>query len=569
MTLFDGLATDLGEPHNHAKTLGAFYTDARVADFLAWWAIRSGSDIVLDPCFGAGVFLRSACERLIDLGGVPRDQVVGIEIDPRVHRQVGHGLADEYELDPANLHRADFFTVEATEERRVDAVIGNPPFVRYQRFTGAARRIGLSRSLAHGVRLPELCSSWAPFIVHCIAMLKSGGRLAMVLPMEAAHAKYARPVLDHIRHSFAAATFLTFRTKLFPELSEGTLLLLADRKGGSSTRFLLRDFANSDALLALQQRKAWQHEATTTLDAKPMASGELRLVEQFIPAKARSLYRDLKLSGRTRRLGALADVGIGYVTGANEFFHLHPEEAVKRRIPDEFLKPAIRRGRVLKGLRLSREDWRRAVARKEAGLLLHIGKDARIPKEVRAYLDQGEAEGVAKTYKCRNRRPWYCVPHVHNSDAFLSYMSGITPRLVANEAKVFAPNSLHILRLRPHSRLSSRAIAALWQTSLTCLSAEIEGHALGGGMLKLEPTEAGNVVLACSEAFNASDLEGLAEDLDDLVRTGREGEAQELADSHILKGLLGLTSGQCVALRSAASTLQGRRGYRDTANGYA
>jgi len=36
-------------------------------------------------------------------------------------------------------------------------------------------------------------------------------------------------------------------------------------------------------------------------------------------------------------------------------------------------------------------------------------------------------------------------------------------------------------------------LAALWQTLLTRLSAEIEGHALGGGMLKIEPSEAINL----------------------------------------------------------------------------
>jgi hypothetical protein len=34
------------------KALGAFYTDAQIADFLVWWAIRSTQDTVMDPGFG-------------------------------------------------------------------------------------------------------------------------------------------------------------------------------------------------------------------------------------------------------------------------------------------------------------------------------------------------------------------------------------------------------------------------------------------------------------------------------------------------------------------------------------
>jgi len=30
-----------------AKTFGAFYTDAQIADFLVWWAIRSPRDTIM------------------------------------------------------------------------------------------------------------------------------------------------------------------------------------------------------------------------------------------------------------------------------------------------------------------------------------------------------------------------------------------------------------------------------------------------------------------------------------------------------------------------------------------
>jgi adenine-specific DNA methylase len=567
MSLFDYPTSHPEESENDAKTLGAFYTDAQIADFLAWWAIRSASDTVLDPCFGGGVFLRSACKRLVELRGQPESQAFGVEIAPEVHQLIRDKLTEEYGLNGRNLRLADFFSIEPTDEKQVDAVIGNPPFIRYQRFTGDARKLGLACSLAQGVRLPELCSSWAPFIVHCVAMLRPGGRLAMILPMEVGHAKYARPVLEHIRRSFGIATFLTFRKKLFPELSEDTLLLLADEKGASSSKFLSRDLAHPGQLSAIRETDQWTLSGTREIDAAQIASGESRLIEHFIPPKARDLYRELKASTKAQRLGTLANVGIGYVTGANDFFHLDPDEARQRRIPEEFLKPAIRRGRALSGLRFTPEDWRRAVQTKEAGYLLHISKDSRLPKSVRDYLDQGEAKGIEKAYKCRTRSPWYSVPHVYRPDAFLTYMSGLTPRLVANDAGAFAPNSLHVLRLHAGPELTSDFVAALWQTSLTRLSVEIEGHALGGGMLKLEPTEAENVLVANPDTSQASDLTGLAEELDEAVRKDGEEAAQERADSVILREMLGLTSTDCELLRSAANTLRARRGYQDSTNG--
>lgn len=488
----------------------------------------------------------------------------GVEIDPNVHQPIRDKLALEFDLNRGHIRHADFFSVEPIDGERVDAVIGNPPFIRYQRFTGEARRLGLARSMAQGVRLPELCSSWAPFIVHCIAMLRPGGRLAMVLPMEVGHAKYARPVLEHIRRSFGAATFLTFRKKLFPELNEDTLLLLADEKGASCSKFLSHDLAHPRQLSAIQQRNEWTLADSQIIDAVEIASGHSRLIEHLIPPKARDLYRELKASIKVQRLGSLADVGIGYVTGANDFFHLDPAEACRLRIPQEFLKPAIRRGRALSGLRFTPEDWRRAVKAKEAGYLLHINKFSHVQKSLREYLDRGEAQGIGNGYKCRTRSPWYSVPHVYEPDAFLSYMSGLTPRLVANDARAFAPNSLHVLRLHASPEITSDVLAALWQSSLTRMSVEIEGHPLGGGMLKLEPTEAENVLVPCPNGSRTSDLMELAEELDHTVRDAGELAAQDRADKVILKRILGLTSTECELLSSAATTLRSRRGYRES-----
>ena len=460
----------------HAKAFGAFYTSAHIADFLAWWAIRSPKDTVMDPSFGGGVFIRSACERLVRLGGRIENQVFGVEIDADVHSKVTDTLVGDFEINRANLLLADFFSIPATESRAVDAVIGNPPFIRYQRFSGEARSQALARSASRGVRLTELCSSWAPFLIHSIAMLRAGGRLAMVLPMEVGHAKYARPVLEHIQSSFGAATFLTFKRKLFPDLNEDTLLLLASDKGTTPSRFFLRDLSHPENLVDLRTADRWPIDDTSHLDADAIAGGDRRLIEYFIPKRARQLYRELKDSEGVQRLGDVADVGIGYVTGANDFFHLAPSEARRRRIPEELLKPAVRGGRALSGLRFTESDWTCETKTKRAGYLLHIGQRRHIPKCVQDYLDSGEAQGIPRAYKCRTRSPWYCVPHVYQPDAFLTYMSGVTPRLVANDAGVYAPNSLHVLRIHPLSSASSDVVAALWQTSLTRLSVEIEGR---------------------------------------------------------------------------------------------
>ncbi len=543
-----------GPSGDAAKALGAYYTDASVAQFLVRWVVRGPADRVLDPSFGGGVFLHAAIRRLEQLGGNPRHQVFGIEIDPAVHAQTRRVLAEHGHIFPSNLICSDFFDVSPGRIPSLTAVVGNPPFIRYQRFSGEGRAKAIARASAEGVALSMLSSSWAPFLVHSVAMLSSGGRIGMVIPMELGHAAYARPLLEYLAQNFAYITFLTFKESLFPNLSQDTLLLLAEGKGGKAPHFNLLDLEKASDLSELDLSRSKPQK----IEVRALISGRERMIEYFIPRKARELYRELSNSRQTVRLGELAEVGIGYVTGNNKFFHLSPDEVAQWGIPSRYLKPAVRRGRGLSGLRFTRADWEELLPRGESGYLLHITDRDSLPEGLQRYLAHGEVKGIHKAYKCRIRNPWYVVPHVYLPDAFLTYMSGDYPRLVANDARAVAPNSLHILRLRSTNKLSAGGLACLWQTSLTRLSAEIEGHAMGGGMLKLEPTEAEKVLLAAPWLSQTS-LEACSQELDWLVRAGRVEAAQNLADEVILLEGLRLTQAELGLLKSAAEALRERR----------
>lgn len=112
--------------------------------------------------------------------------------------------------------------------------------------------------------------------------------------------------------------------------------------------------------------------------------------------------------------------------------------------------------------------------------------------------------------------------------------------------------------------MSSNGLAAVWQTSLSALSAEIEGHALGGGMLKLEPTEAENVLIACPD-FVASKFADLATEMNALGRKNSASSLEDLGNVEILQNGLGLTSRDCEILSTAAAQLRSRRMGRSAA----
>ena len=209
------------------KALGEFYTAEPVAKYLVDWALRRPTDSILDPSFGGGVFLQAAAERLRQLGGSV-ENVHGVEIDEAAYSRVAADLT----IGEVRLHCADFLALTPCQLGLFDSLVGNPPFIRAPRMSAASRSLALRQAAAQDVRLSKRSSAWAPFLVHASAFVKPGGRLAMVVPAELGHAVYARAVIAHLTQSFAQVTLLSPRERLFPDLDQDTLLLLAEGRGG-------------------------------------------------------------------------------------------------------------------------------------------------------------------------------------------------------------------------------------------------------------------------------------------------------------------------------------------------
>ena len=538
------------------KELGAYYTDVSVARFLVCWALRTGKETVLDPSSGEGVFLSEAAERIRDLGGNPDQQVFGVEIDPIAHgRWAARGSA--LSLSATQVLHASFFDIAPGQLPLADAVVGNPPFIRYQRFSGDARDAALARARDAGVKLSRLTSSWAPFLVHAAQFVKPGGRLAMVAPAELTHAGYAIPVLDYFRKNFRATRILSFSRRIFPTLSEDTVLLLASGRGEPLETIQLIDLPDASAL-EKHVDPSMELPDGVEIDASALDQGRERVIHYLLPHGTRQLYRQLRNSDHVAVLRSLARVGIGYVSGDNAFFHLDAKTIDGYGIPAQYLLPVACRGSELQGLRFTLHDWKRLRSSGHANSLLYIQRIQSLPEKLQAYLLQGIRRGVPDRYKCRVRKPWYAVPHAHRPNAFLTYMTGGDPQFVANEAEAAAPNTLHIVRLVPNCPVTAVELAAAWQTSLTALSCEVEGHSLGGGMLKLEPTEAGRVAIALPN-LSPGTLQSLATDLDGLLRDGKTESARDLADEIILRQGLGLSAGDVQQLREGWLLLRERR----------
>ena len=321
------------DPARHRKARGAFFTPAAITAYLAAWAIRTPADHVLEPSCGEASFLLAAGARLRTLGAHADrlgGQLHGVEIHPASARQAARLLA-EHGLRAA-IEVVDFFARAPAPV--FDAVIGNPPYVRYQSFSGEARARAQLAALAAGVRLTGLSSSWAAFTIHASLFLRPEGRLALVLPGELLTVNYAAQVRRFLLQRFARVRLILFETRVFPGVLEEVVLLLAEGQGGAP-HFELYQAGSPDSLPEANAPAWTEHRPE---DGK-------KWTPALIAADSFSLYRHIAAGPGFADMLDWGETWLGAVTGNNAWFSLGREEAVRLGLGRTICGRSRRRGR--------------------------------------------------------------------------------------------------------------------------------------------------------------------------------------------------------------------------------
>lgn len=534
------------------KARGAFFTPEPVARYITNWAVRSRRDHVLEPSCGEASFLLAVVDRLAALGRPdPADHGLGALDGVELHE--ASALAARALLRhagvPARIMVEDFFCVQPTGS--YDAVIGNPPYVRYQDFSGEARRRSRAAALRAGVPLTGLASSWAAFTVHSALFLKPGGRMGLVLPAELLSVNYAAEVRRFLLATFARVALVLFTERVFPGVQEEVVLLLADGyQQGPTDHACVSQARNAAELATVAVSRTWR-------PAQP----EDKWTPALLPSEALTAYTGLSSGADFTVLETWGDTTLGMVTGNNRYFALSPARVADVGLaPSDLLRLSPPGSKHLRGLAFG------AAALDELGRqgsATWLFRPSRTPSPAGwAYIKAGETAGVHTAYKCRVRTPWWRVPLVTPADLLLTYMNADTPRLTTNAAHARHLNSVHGVYLRPEVRTLGQDLLPLaCLTSMTLVGAETVGRAYGGGMLKLEPREADRLPVPAPALVQAAGkrLARVRPHVSAALRGGTLTEAVTIVDDVLLIGELGMTRGDVRVLREAHAQLTARR----------
>lgn len=514
-------------PVSLQRQVGAYYTCPDAALAMAGWVLEDGARRVLEPSFGAGVFVNAIRAVATERGG-PAPEIYGAElVDETFAAALSAGL-----IDRSRAHLGDFLGWNAPE---VDAVIGNPPYVRLRHLPADQGARALQVSVDElGTGMETSGSVWMPFVLHAAGRLRIGGRMALVLPFDFTYVRYARPLWRRLGETFGSLRLVRVHERLFPAILQDVVILYAGDKGGTTPIVRFDAYDRVDDFLD----GAASHSADIALT--DLTAGDRAFMRALLPA---ALTDDLggRLRGLTQPVRESAAFNIGYVCGHKGYFH--PDAATRARfdLPDTAFVRALTSTRQVKAIGL------RTAAAAEADRLflprgaLHLGAGEA------AYVAHGEALGVHERYKCRVREPWYVTPGVRTPDLILSVFSE-RPVLTINDGGYAATNSLLCGFLKAGT---AEELASAWYSSLTLLGCESEVHALGGGVMVLVPKETGNIRIPKLRAPPAGHLAALAA----LLANGEVQAAYDLGDDAVLRGQLRLPVAMIDRIRRGVHTL--------------
>jgi adenine-specific DNA-methyltransferase len=478
--------------------------------------------MVLEPSMGDGAFVRAVRGRGLETWAV------------ELAADTFTAAVDSGLIDADHAVRGDFLGVPPFP---VDAVIGNPPYVRLRHLPRhEARRAAAVAKGVLGSPMQPSGSIWMPFVLHASRFLRPGGCMALVLPFDATYVRYARPLWRFLADSFSELRVVRVHERVFPEILQDVVMLLAGGLGGATPTIELEAYERVRDLVAGRPLTS----SRVAVDC--VVAGERPFVEALLPPELRLLLSD-RLRETTVTARELVKFRIGYVSGDKRFFH--PDESTVRRfgLPSRHLLPALTSSRQLRGAGVRTSG----VPSPGAGSL-YLPEPGSLESGERAYIAQGHAAGVSRRYKCRVRAPWFLTPGVEIPDVVLPVFAE-APVLLDNDVGYAASNSLLCGYLRPG--VTAASVLARWYTSLTLLQIELEVHSLGGGVRVFVPNEAGAIRLPARARASPH----LLQRADALVRGGAVAAAYRTGDEPVLERQLALSPAEIELIRHGIAVL--------------
>lgn len=453
------------------KLRGGFYTPLRIARFLAEWAVQE-NDVVLEPSAGDGAFVKAIST--LDNGAA---EVTAIELDGAEAKKV----ESIFGKLPGSVYHMDY--LDYRPRQKFDAIVGNPPFIRYQFLDEDTQQKARALYNRLGLRFTKHTNAWVPFLIKALSELAPGGRLAMVIPAELLNVIHAGSAREFLLKTCSKILVLDSDELFFEGILQRTVLLIAVRKlqDDSSVQYIAFEKVTLDVIQNQSLAKIFEEAVFL-----PRSIGPQKWMDGLLDSHEREVLYTLTSDFDVNRFSDIASVQVGIVTGANAFFMITKSVADEFDL-QEYVRPMFGRSSHVRGLSYSARDHEQ---NRDAGLpCLFVDFSSysweNLSRGARKYIQYGEEQGLHLRYKTRIRDPWWKVPSIYATNVALLKRANKAPRLISNEIQALTTDTAYRIK----SSIAPRVLTSSWLNSLTLLACELGGRTYGGGVLELVPSE--------------------------------------------------------------------------------
>jgi adenine-specific DNA methylase len=528
------------------KLRGGYYTPLDLALFISRWATENHPQSVLEPSCGDGIFI----EALAQTNSSARLELTAFELLEEEAIKAERRCRSGSHFEP-RIHNQDFLDFAILEmmsgKTRFEAVVGNPPFIRYQYLPEDSQR--KAEAIFKLLRLPftKHTNAWVPFVLASVALLKPGGRLGMILPSEIIHVMHPQSLRTYLGEVCSRILVIDPEELWFDGTLQGAVILLAEKKSHEL------DLCDGVGIAKVSGRSFAQEDPARLFSAASCINGktvEGKWTRALLTAEERELFDSLAENKQVHQFQDIAQVDVGLVTGANKFF-LVDNETVSQFGLESFAHPMFGRSEHCPGVIYDRQQHMENARIGNPTNFIWITKPrSSLPARVLKYIELGEKNKLHTRYKCRIREPWYSVPSVYASQVCMLKRASDTPRLILNKLSAYTTDTAYRIRTL---EVVPEQLVYCFLNALTALSAELEGRHYGGGVIELVPSEIERLIVPLPK--------GLRPQLGRLDRMVRQESATLMLEqqSERVLGHFGVTRSERETLLSAWLRLKNRR----------
>lgn len=460
---FDSLGDAYMRSHAAAarRKTGSTYTpQSIVKDMIALAASAIDPEIIVDCGCGSGRF---AVECAI---AFPKAKIIAIDKSREACVMCRHNASEAGVAARIDVVEADFMDFVLPKKRGPALWIGNPPYVRHHDIPESEKRVFCNKVQALGFKASRLSGLHMYFLAQIASNWKRGDFGVLVTSAEWLDVNYGsfpRALLTETL-PLNAMELYDKRERAFEEAMTTAVVVSFGRK--------------SDAVRV----SLHGNTAERLVSREQLASN--RKWSSLIFGKAKEQESDGLV-----RLGSIAAVHRGVVTGCNRFWVRHPDEVAA--IPCELTIPVVSHAREITGNCIAQSQpenlSRLIVLPKDLGCL-----DRRAREYAESIIARGLEESINTGYVASRRSPWWSIKPSNPPAIMMTYMSRNAPTFVVNKENLTMLNVVHGIYLKkPLSNMAIARLADYLNSSVDVAS----GRTYCGGLTKFEPREAENLLV--------------------------------------------------------------------------